>query len=390
MSTKHLLLKTVFKLLCISALSLPVLTLKAQVTIGSDKQPESGSLLELKEFDATADNVTSDRGMLYPRVKLLNKSELYPMYKSGDTYYNNNKNDLKRKHTGLTVFNVGEENNFTIGMHIWNGTEWRKVENNPVIQPQISSLICKSASMTPASYKENVYFEGILKIPYMGGNGGTYEKTDPISGTTTTNNLSIERIEGKLAYGGGDVMYRVFGTPKASSPVTATFPISFLGQNCNVTVGNLMSSVNIQSLESDILINSYYLPGGDRNNGTVIPFGEITIPETSSYAFSLRLYGTISQPYFGRIPFYIFLHKKKDSTITLLDAAELDMVTIDSKNSGKGTEYSYSVTLGGVFEEGDQVQISMHRINASAPTWYLMKGSDETTPVRTSLIYWKL
>ena len=147
-----------------------------QVTIGSNVSPEGGSILDLKEFAAKSQNQTSDKGVVLPRVLLTNKNELYPMYwntstSSEQTEYTNNKAELKKKHVGMTVFNLTNTGDFVIGVHIWTGTEWRKIDDSPVIQPQITSLICSSSQMTPNTYTANVPFEGILKVPYLGGNG---------------------------------------------------------------------------------------------------------------------------------------------------------------------------------------------------------------------------
>lgn len=379
------------KLYCISLMMCVLaINVKAQVTIGSGIAPEGGAILELKEFDAGSKNETANKGMICPRVELkdIYKNELHPMYDITLPAYTANKTALKKSHTGLIVYNVTSGSVFMPGFYFWNGQEWRKMDDSPAVEPSISELRCTNATTSTSSYTAGQPFETIVKIPYLGGNGATYEGNAPVGGTSATNNLYIERISGKLAYGGGEVMYRVFGTPLVSSPTQTTFPISFLGKTCTVSIGGSMTSVNLKNLLTNTLINTNYLPGGDRNNAKRLNFGEIVIPETGSYAFSLRLYGFVSNEYFGRIPFYIFLHREKNGVKTLLDASEIDLVTI--KGDGTGTDYSYSVTLGGVFEEGDNVVVSMHRINKDAPSWNLKMGADSGTPVRTSLIYWKL
>lgn len=389
MKTKHSFGKTaIIRLICISAICFSVCTANAQVTIGSDKQPESGSLLELKEYEATTDNDTSKKGFIYPRVRLTDKSELFPMYDELDTDYITNKNSIKTKHTGLTVYNVKESGVFTTGLHVWNGTEWRKVENSPVIQPQITSLICQSISMTPNSYEQNEPFEGILKVPYLGGNGGTYEETAPVA---IGNGLSMERIAGKLAYGGGEAMFRIFGTPTVSSPTTTLIPsIEFLGFTCsNISVGNGAASLNLKNLTNDISINQAF--DGNFQTAVTLPFGEINITESGSYAFSLRLYGNIETRELKRHPYYVYLVKNNNSTNTLMDAAEIDVVTLSATvGMVQYQDYSYSVTLAAAFEAGDKVIISMHMPGSLGVRWLLRRGVEPTSPVRTSLVYWKL
>ncbi len=359
----------------------------AQVTIGSNVSPEGGSVLDIKEFAAKSKNETSDKGVVLPRVLLTNKNELYPMYWDINTgsevaEYTSNRADLKTKHTGMTVFNVTNTGDFVSGVHTWTGTEWRKIDDSPVIQPQITSLICSGSQMTPNTYTANVSFEGILKVPYLGGNGGSY------SGTTSTsigNGLSMERIGGKLAYGGGEVMYRIFGTPTVSSPTATTIPsIDFLGQTCSsIKIGDGMIGINLRTLQTQTTINSYYDENKLATQSDALPFGTIEIPESGSYAFSIRLYGWITYNGTARFPFYIYLSKNdKSVSNNLLDAAELDVVVVG------GNDYSYSVTLGGAFEAGDKVIISMSRPGLG--NWALKTNANNASPVRTSLIYWKL
>lgn len=361
----------------------------AQVTIGSNVSPEGGSVLDIKEFTPKSENQTSDKGVVLPRVLLTNKNELYPMYwntaaGSEVAEYTSNKADLKRTHVGMTVFNVTNTGDFVSGVHTWTGTEWRKIDDSPVIQPQITSLICSGSQMTPNTYTANVPFEGILKVPYLGGNGGSYSGTVAAS---IGNGLSMERIGGKLAYGGGEVMYRIFGTPTVSSPTATIIPsIDFLGQSCsNIKIGDGMIGINLKNLTSDITISTTYNSvSGDHSQANQLPFGDITITESGSYAFSLRLYGRIGTTSQNRLPFYIYLQKNDKST--LMDAAEIDVVVLGLPTNQQ--DYSYSVTLGGTFDAGDKVIISMLRPDLS--NWTLRQGLSSTSAIRTSLIYWKL
>ncbi len=121
----------------------------------------------------------------------------------------------------------------------------------------------------------------------------------------------------------------------------------------------------------------------------ILPFESITISESGSYAFSIRLYGRITSTYTNqRFPFYIYLFKGSNATsltsATLVDAAEID-ISVFSTN-----DYSYSVTMGGYFSENDKVIVSM--ACPGLGTWELAQGSTTNllSPIRTSMIYWKL
>jgi len=375
---------------CIVVFCLSAVGVNAQVTIGSGTPAESGALLDLKQSDAGSNNETSKKGMIYPRVALDDnyKDDLYPMFDVASAEYIDKKDELKKSHTGLVVYNVTQGTIFSPGLYCWNGETWRKMDDSPAIKPGIgeNQLLCANATLSPATYTAGVELKDYyLKVPYLGGTGGNYEGAPPVAGT---NGLSIERIGGKLAFGSGEVVYRVTGTPTHSSPTTTTFPIEFLGETGDVTVGDV-SSVNLKNLMSNVEVKTNFTTNSSGSAATELPFGDIIIEETGSYAFSLRLYGKI--PYSGnnpmRLAYYIFLQKNDKNT--LMDAAELDLIVTTD------TDYSYSVTLGGLFEAGDKVIISMHRSNYvptnwTAPAWTLKMGSSPTSPVRTSLIYWKL
>lgn len=390
--------KTLTYLLITTLLVLSYGKVNAQVTIGSGEVPSKGALLELKEHNPTnplVDNSTADKGLLYPRVNLTNNTNLFPMfeddgsggYKIGNTFYSKTEED--RKHVGLIVYNVNEKGKFQLGLHTWDGTEWRKIDNSPVIQPEISSLMCNSKTMSPNEYKKDQFFEGLLTIPYLGGNGGSYAGTAPVS---IGNGLYMERVEGKLSYGGGQVTFRIFGTPQVSTPTTTEFDIEFLEKTCNnISVGSgNIASVYVKNLTQDQEITAQRPAGEnpDITTATRIPFEEITISETGSYAFSIRLYGRINVNNTYRLPFYIYL-QKENNLAKAEDSAELDLVVIKQYDAN-WQDYSYSVTLAGFFMEGEKVVVSMHRPSLSS--WTLKQGSNtvRSSPIRTSLVYWKL
>lgn len=383
MKTKTMKTKTLACLCIAFACFMFIGSAKAQVTIGSGLAPEGGSLLDLKERVAgTTNNETADKGVVLPRVILTDKYELYPMYSAPTDAA------TKKSHTGMTVYNVttATPGDFVSGVHTWTGTEWRKIDDSPVIQPEITNLICGSAQMYPNTYTQwNVGdddFEAILKVPYIGGNGGSYDGAPAFS---IGNGLSIERIGGKLAYGGGEVMYRVFGRPTVSSPtITTISSITFLGFTCTgIEIGNGLTGINLRTLQAQTVINTAYSNTALATQSDELPFGKIEIPESGSYAFSFRLYGAISHTGTMRFPFYIFLSKNdRTQMVNLVDAAEIDLIV-----SGNW-DYSYSVTLGGAFDAGDEVIISMARPGLGP--WTLKTNSNPASPVRTSLIYWKL
>lgn len=105
--------------------------LHAQVVFGSTDKPVSGALMDLKEADVANGNANSNRGLVLPRVKLTNKTNLFPMFETvpGGGIVNSDytaalKPSEDAKHTGLTVYNLNKCDGFGTGVYVWNGSEW--------------------------------------------------------------------------------------------------------------------------------------------------------------------------------------------------------------------------------------------------------------------------
>ncbi len=121
------LLKSRYFILSFLSLVLSVNLASAQVTIGSDKDPEKAALLELKSFNATnPGGATTDEqggGLLFSRVALEEKSSLKPFIPSGGSV------EEKSQHTGLVVYNVQDipAQSLKEGLYMWNGSQWVQI-----------------------------------------------------------------------------------------------------------------------------------------------------------------------------------------------------------------------------------------------------------------------
>lgn len=98
--------------------------LKSQVTIGLNEEPQSGSLLQLKNLSNITDGgANATKGLMLPRVSLTDMNSLKDI--SGFTA------GEEALYTGLTVFNLDRclDYGFTDskGVYIWNGANWNKV-----------------------------------------------------------------------------------------------------------------------------------------------------------------------------------------------------------------------------------------------------------------------
>ena len=105
----------------------------AQVTIGSDIPPENAALLDLKTINAAnAGGATTDAkggGLLLPRVELVNANELAPFINKAE-YSADEYEKLKKRHTGLVVYNIATTPGFVPGTYIWNGSNWNMIRRS--------------------------------------------------------------------------------------------------------------------------------------------------------------------------------------------------------------------------------------------------------------------
>lgn len=115
-------------------LFISALTLHAQVTIGSATKPLSGTLLDLKEDDASMPTgTTAKRGLSLPRVELTDNENLYPMFETspGNGVPDDNYNTVAKKqaedaaHIGLTVYHPTQCMMAGPGIYVWDGTRWK-------------------------------------------------------------------------------------------------------------------------------------------------------------------------------------------------------------------------------------------------------------------------
>lgn len=186
-------------------------TIHAQVGIGTEN-PEPSSILDI---------ASTNRGVIFPRVALESSTDVLT---------------IPSPIAGLLVYNTGAAGLKTTGYLYWNGEEWVQFTTGTSKDPEITGLDCINARISPISYKAGEPYDGVLIIPYMGGNGGFYSFGTPVSSTGVTG-LTATLQPGNLAYGNGELIFTLTGTPSASSPELASFDIDFFGFNCTAVVG---------------------------------------------------------------------------------------------------------------------------------------------------------
>ncbi len=116
--------------------------------------------------------------------------------------------------------------------------------------PSVTTLGCISASYSVSTATANTAYTAIATIPYAGGNGAAYVNGTAISSTGVTG-LSAVLQGGTLANGNGNLSYSISGTPTSTG--TATFPISFGGQSCSISL-----TVNTGATSNRTVYDSIY------------------------------------------------------------------------------------------------------------------------------------
>ncbi len=226
----------------------------AQIGIGTET-PDATAILDI---------VSSDKGVLLPRVNLT--SNVLDI--DGDTY----------QPKGLIIYNIGTT--LPKGYYYWNGSEWRTIESVSASSPSIVELLCSGATLSPSGYYTNKDYVGVLRIPYKGGNGARYVGGDPV----TANGLTFQLEDGKLEAGTGELVFNVKGRPLESSPVVTSFEVNrniipFFNGTCTIKVGD---QVNADIKNIAVMAPLTYTTEGRAGYATVI--------DTPDGKFSIRCY----------------------------------------------------------------------------------------------------
>ncbi|MDR0505409.1 MAG: hypothetical protein LBH32_01125 [Dysgonamonadaceae bacterium] len=114
--------------LLLAAIALGI-SVYGQVLVGVNGTPLEGAALEVRSKDwaqnppnTLTDLENSDKGILFPKVKLVAVDSLHPIYKG-----NVNLSEIKQKLTGMTVYNVDSIEGLNAGLSLWNGSQWTSI-----------------------------------------------------------------------------------------------------------------------------------------------------------------------------------------------------------------------------------------------------------------------
>ncbi|WP_165020321.1 FISUMP domain-containing protein [Dysgonomonas sp. ZJ279] len=201
---------SVLSILAIIILSIP---LNAQVTIGSSEKAIQGALLDLKEYAPAADNTTSTKGLLLPRVKLTVPNDLddllTPEQKLADP-------DYKLNHTGLWVYNTEKcDGYFSDGLYLWDGDKWR---------PALKMLDYAIPGISLNGLNQNV----MIDIPSGLDARGATIPLQELSVSWTPKEAEVTIASRSDSYGGGVVVasgnpISSWSSPLSSNPTIYSF-----------------------------------------------------------------------------------------------------------------------------------------------------------------------
>ncbi len=162
--------------------------------------------------------------------------------------------------------------------------------------PAITALACASGSFSAAATAGSIY-SATATVPYSGGNAVAYSSGSAIASTGVTG-LTATLQAGTLASGTGNLSYAVTGVPSAAG--TATFPISFGGQSCSISVSVTSGAPTLPSVYSKI-----YGATSITFDGTWVTIKCNALPDHVSayYPVGNPLYQAYSGPTFGGFTF---------------------------------------------------------------------------------------
>jgi len=213
-------MKATINILIISAaLFLSTGAVWSQVTVGSGQKPVRGAILDIKSQAPDNSNVTSlHGGIVMPRLKLKNIAGLEPIIASGDP----DLVSLKRSHTGLIVYNLTDDDVFSPGLYVWDGSRWEAV-------------------VTVAAQDEAVRVENGLSST----SGGDYIKL----GGILEANTGIIQNGHQMEFKAGTGSFHINGT-------------DFVIQNGNIGIGKLPVTGNKLDVAGNTQINGNLSVGG--------------------------------------------------------------------------------------------------------------------------------
>ena len=367
--------------------------LQSQVTIGSNLVPLEGTLLDLKQSNEVNGEANSNAGLLLPRVILTDIYSLSPML-SGSELSDNN---LKKKYTGMIVYNVSANVPFEKGMYEWDGSKWVLL-NDPSGFSGVSSenglkMDNGVVKLGGGLIKNTIITLGTKNLIFENGKIGV-GTTNPASTLHIQNSNSIEPLilnNLPLVTAGKNVI------DDAANPFYYKLRISDGGVVRKAPkLGGAAGEDFVYLLDiagSNLQIATGYDTGG---NGTALNWKKgnasypyIELPDDGLYIFSFNFYGSISVPTANQ-------SRSTDATSYYISAFIGGNVPANQNNvvefvlsRNTSNDYgSYSVNIPVKGNANDKVYFKLAAYDTRF-TWSLLPGGN-TNMNKTSMFYWKI
>ena len=232
-----------FLLTGIIALIMSGAALNAQVTVGSQKVPETFSVLELIS--------KSRSGMRLPQLNTEQRTELE---QSADF-----QNQITGLAKGLTIFNT--DNNC---VETWNGSQWISL----CAKGTIGSLDC--ASVTGIHVTEGTAANESASLPYSGLTGGNIVLTDgQVLGRSSGLSVVSDGFQ-DLFNADGTINIKITGT--ATVYGTIYIPINLPGASCSISVAAAQRAGRIGSLDCAAVIGITVTEGTAADEAASLPY----------------------------------------------------------------------------------------------------------------------
>lgn len=230
---------------------------KDGVTIGLGESPVTGALLQVKSVtDEISDgDANATQGIGFPRVALVKKDELQPMYTAEEVA--NLTKAQNMAHKGLVVYNIKEveAESLAIGLNFWDGEQWIAVS-----ETQSKAVVTFDCS------KVRLYGRYFRRSPLTGDNYiilpvTVSKKGDYTIIASTTNGYYFQATGVFNAPGEYEIRLDPMGTPAESGTDKVTFtnngvPIEPIC-NFNITVGVATLTYRINNCEDIKVFGEY-------------------------------------------------------------------------------------------------------------------------------------
>jgi hypothetical protein len=203
--------KLMKRILILLAVTIICNVMQAQVTIGSLLNPQKGALLDLKEEDPiNQSDPNSEKGILFPKVALIDVKSLEPLIKGMAVAADS------MKMRGMIVYNVNENaNGIDAGLSVWNGEEWMSIVGGGASKAAVFTIDWTKVTINGTYVKDKpLTYGNTVSLPVNVTRAGTYNL---VAYSKPDNNYYFS-VKGEfMAKGTYTLLLNAMGRPKEAT-----------------------------------------------------------------------------------------------------------------------------------------------------------------------------